>query len=294
MSNIDIFDNLTRTYYITFTNADSEEFVINPPSYLLTNFEGFEMPPTDVQLSRAPYQDGKTFIDQLFDERVITLEFAIFGETQQDLFDRRITVNRKFNSRLGLGTLTFQQIGGSTYSIDVITKSINFTNSTNKNYNMAVIQLIAPNPFWYDPTQVEQIMIGFSGGFSFPFSFPFNLGTVGSQVDVTNSGNVDTPVLIYFYGEVVDPTIQNLTTDEEIAIVKTVDDGDILIINTAFGEKSVLILSGGVYSNAFEYVDPDSIFWKLAPGSNTLKYTVTSEGANAQCRVYFYNRYSGV
>jgi hypothetical protein len=137
-------------------------------------------------------------------------------------------------------------------------------------------------------------MIGFSGGFSFPFSFPFNLGTVGSQLEVNNSGNIETPVIIYFYGEVVNPVIQNLTTEEDIIINQTVNDGDILIINTAFGEKSAMILSGGVYTNAFEYVDPDSIFWKLAPGDNTLKYTVNSEGANAQCRIYYYHRFSGV
>jgi len=27
---------------------------------------------------------------------------------------------------------------------------------------------------------------------------------------------------------------------------------------------------------------------------NMLKYTVSSEGANAQCRLYYYNRFSGV
>ena len=101
---INIFDNADRTYYITFTNANGEEFSINPPNYLLMGFKGFEMPSNDIQLSRAPYQDGRTFIDQLFDERVITLEIALFGDTQQELFDRRLVVNQRFNSRLGMGT----------------------------------------------------------------------------------------------------------------------------------------------------------------------------------------------
>jgi len=88
--------------------------------------------------------------------------------------------------------------------------------------------------------------------------------------------------------------MQNLTTDEDITIDGTIDDGDILIINTAFGEKSVLILSGGEYTNAFEYVDPDSVFWKLQPGDNVVRYTAASEGENAQCRLYYYHRYSGL
>ena len=289
-----IFYPTSRTYYINFVNSISEEFPIEPPNYLLLGFEGFEQPSTDIQMSKAPYQDGKTLIDDIFDERLITLTFAIFGDTQQEIFDRRALVNQKFNSRLGIGTLIFNQVNGNTYYLDVITKSINFTKSIESSYTIAVIQLIAPNPFWYDPTQIERIMVGFSGGFSFPFSLPVSFGTVGTQLTISNSGNIETPVLIYFYGEVVNPVIQNLTTEEEISIIQTIPDDDILIINTAFGEKSVMILSGGEYINAFEYVDPDSVFWKLKPSDNVVRYTVSSEGENAQCRIYYYNRFSGV
>lgn len=291
---VQILNNTTRTYYITFTNADDEEFTISPPNYLLLGFEGFGQGLVDIQMSKAPYQDGKTYVDNLFPERIITLEIAIYGDSQQEVFDRRLNVNQKFNSRLGIGTLTFQQVEGSTYCVDVITKSITFGRSTSKHYNVAIIELVAPNPFWYDPTQWESIMVGFSGGFSFPFSFPVSFGTVGTQIDMFNLGSVETPVTIYLYGEVVNPVITNLTTDEAITVTRTVDDGDILIINTAFGEKAAMVLTGGEYVNAFEYVDPDSIFWKLQPGSNTLGYTVASEGENAQCIIYYYHRFSGV
>jgi hypothetical protein len=291
---VEIYGNTTRTYYITFINANGDEFGINPPNYLLTDFDGFGISDSDIQLSKAPYQDGKTYIDQIFDEKVITLEFAIFGDTQQEIFDRRLNVNQKFNPRLGLGILKFEQVAGETYYIDVITKKISFGNVKSKYNNMAIVELIAPDPFWYDPTQAERILVGFSGGFSFPFSFPVSFGQVGTQLTISNAGDIDTPVIVYLYGEVVDPVIKNITTDEEISITKTVADGDILIINTAFGEKSVMILSGGAYTNAFEYVGSDSTFWKLSPGDNTVSYTVTSEGENAACRVYYYNRFSGV
>lgn len=289
-----IFYPFSRTYYLTFVNADDEEFPIEPPNYLLTGFEGFEQPSTDIQMSKAPYQDGKTFIDDIFDERVVTLTFTVFADDQQELFDRRYLINQKFNSHLGMGTLRLEQAEGSDYYLDVITKSINFIESNKSGYTTAVVQLIAPNPFWYDPTQVEEIMVGFSGGFSFPFSFPVSFGQVGSQITISNSGNVDTPILVYLYGEIEDPVVENTTTDESIIISQTIDDGDILIINTAFGEKSSMILSGGEYTNAFEYVDPDSVFWKLQPGDNSVRYTVSDEGENAGCRIYYYNRFSGV
>ena len=117
---------------------------------------------------------------------------------------------------------------------------------------------------------------------------------MGTQITINNAGNVDTPILITFSGEITDPVITNNTTGESLTIVKTINDGDTLIINTAFGSKSVQILSGGVYSNAFEYVDPSSKFWQLVPGENDISYSATSEGANAKGQLQYYQRYSGV
>jgi len=280
---------------LTYVNANDESFAIQD-NYILNKFSGFSEMPAIHQMSKAPYQDGKTYIDTLLDPRLMTLEILIKGDDRQEVFNRRLTVTKQFNSKLGVGKLIWEQEDGTQYYIDCVPYPPIFPHgkAQNKWYQVVILQFIAPNPFWYDPTQIQQIMVGFSGGFSFPFSFPINFGTVGTQIEAINTGNVDTPVMIYLYGEVVDPVITNITTGEAITIVKTVNDGDILIINTGFGEKGALILSGGEYINAFEYVDPESIFWKLKPGVNTFKYTVTSEGANAQCRIYYYHRFSGV
>jgi hypothetical protein len=188
--------------------------------------------------------------------------------------------------------LRFQNI--STYELEVITKSISFVDSTKTTHGMVVIQLIAPNPFWYDPIEVQEVMIGFSGGWSYSWSYPVSYGQIGTQLMVNNIGSIETPVRIYLYGRLENPTIKNLTTDQEISITKTIEDGEILIINTAFGEKSAMILSGGEYINAFEYVHPDSEFWSLVPGENQLIYTVSSEGENAECRILYNHRFVGV
>jgi len=281
---------------ISFTNANNITFNITGNYILSPNWSGFEDLPVDIKMSKAPYQDGKTYIDTVIDPKNPIIEFTIKGQNRQEIFDRRRTVLNHFNPKLGLGTLKWVQEDGTTFYLDCIPRQPVFPSGEGQSssHQITIIQFVAPNPFWYDPTQIEKIMVGFSGGFSFPFSFPFNLGTVGTQIIVSNLGSVDTPVMIYFYGEVVNPTIKNLTTEENISIIKTIADGEILIINTAFGEKSVMILSGGEYINAFEYIGSNSVFWKLKPGDNTVKYTVSSEGENAQCRLYYYNRFSGV
>lgn len=281
---------------ISFTNANDETFNITGNYILSPNWSGFGELPVDVQMSKAPYQDGKTYIDTIAEPRILTIEFAIMGDTRQEVFDRRLIVTRHFNPKLGLGILKWTQDDGTIYYLDCLVSKPVFPSGDGQSasHQIVIIQFIAPNPFWYDPTQVERILIGFSGGWSYPWSYPMSYGQVGTQIDVINTGNIDTPVMIYLYGEIVDPTIKNLTTEEEISVIHTIPDGDILIINTAFGEKAAMILSGGEYVNAFEYVDPDSVFWKLKPGYNLLGYTVASEGENAQCRIYYYNRFSGV
>ena len=281
---------------ISFENANSEIFNIQGNYILTPNWSGFGDMPVITQLSKAPYQDGETFIDTLYDKRILTVEFAITGSTRQQVFNRRLLVNRYFNPKLGLGKLIWQQEDGTIYHIDCIVSDLKFPDGEgqSQSHQMVIIQFIAPNPFWYDPNILTSYLVGFAGGLSFPFSFPINFGTVGTQITINNAGNVDTPILITFSGEITDPVITNNTTGESLTIVKTINDGDTLIINTAFGSKSVRILSGGVYSNAFEYVDPDSKFWQLVPGENDISYSATSEGANAKGQLQYYQRYSGV
>jgi len=279
---------------IIFTNSKENNFEISGNYILSPNWSGFGEVEVQHQRTRAPYQDGETYIDTLLNTRVMTIEFTILGVNRQEVFDRRRLVAEHFNPKLGIGTLKWIQ-EGKEFWIECIPDTPIFASGDgqSKNHQAVIIQFHAFNPYWYDPNQIQKVMVGFSGGWSYPWSYPISYGQIGTQLTINNVG-YETPVQIYFYGEVENPKIKNLTTNQEISIVKKIYDSEILIINTAFGEKSVTILSGGEYINAFEYVDPDSEFWNLIPGENILNYTATSEGENAECRVLYYYRYSGV
>jgi len=281
---------------LSFTNGDGDVLDIDNNYILSKNWSGFSESPVSHQMSKAPYQVGRTYIDSDFDARDCVIEFLIKADDRQTLFDRRRVITRHFNPKFGVGTLTWTQEDGGQYCLDCIPHLPIFVSGRGQNhwYQEVILRLTAPYPYWYDPEENQEVVFGFSGGLSFPFSFPISFGQVGARATLVNDGDVDTPVMIYLYGEIADPTIRNVTTDEEIIISGTISDGDIMIINTAFGEKSVLTLSGGVYTNTFEDVDPDSAFWNLEPGDNIIQYTTTNEGDNAQCRILWYNRYSGV
>lgn len=282
---------------IAYINANNERYNITLPNYPLKNWDGFEKAPVVHQMTKAPYQDGETLIDTVFESRQLNLEWTILADNEFQLEERRRIVTRIFNPKLGPGKIEWIQADGSTtFLIDCVPQDIIMPAGKARGitFQEVLLPFIAPKPFWYTPIQAEEYLVGFDGGLSFPFSFPINFGTVGTTINIINSGNVDTPIQIYFSGEVEDPIIKNETTGKELSIVKTINDGDILIINTKFGARSVQILSEGNYINAFEYVDPGSLFWKLIPGENIVTYTATSEGVNAKCKILYYNHYSGV
>jgi len=287
---------ISITTDIKFINSNGETFNFSIPNYALQQWEGFESVKVSHKTTKAPYQDGETLIDSVFESKQLSLQFEIQAETRALLQLRRRIVSRYFNPKLGLGKLVYTDDNGNVFHLDCIVEDIIMPGGDAKGptWQQVLITFIAPNPFWYDPNILTSYLVGFAGGLSFPFSFPLNFGTVGTQITINNSGNVDTPILITFSGEITDPVITNNTTGESITIIKTINDGDTLIINTAFGSKSVQISSGGVYSNAFEYVDPSSKFWQLVPGENDISYSATSEGANAKGQLQYYQRYSGV
>lgn len=276
---------------ISFINSQGKKFTIHKDYVLSPRWAGFGDLFIENKFKKAPYQKGSTYIDTVFKERVSTLEFTILADSRQKIFERRFTIIKDFNPELGLGILEWEQEDGTKYQIELIPSDIIFADGDGQGptHQEVIIQFQAPYPFWYSPELLEQYFIGFSGGLSIPFSFPWTFGEIGTEVELIYNGNTNAPVLIYMNGEVVNPEIKNLTTGKTIKINTTIPDGSILVINTKFGKKSVRIDG----ENAFQYVAPESEFWELIPGINKIKYTATSEGVNAKCKLTYYEWFTG-
>ena len=104
----------------SFTNANDETFEIHGNYLLSPNWSVGELP-VDIKMTKAPYQDGKTYIDTIVDPRNPIIEFTIRGTTRQEVFDRRLIVDRHFNSKLGIGTLKWlQKLRSKWYVLNII------------------------------------------------------------------------------------------------------------------------------------------------------------------------------
>ena len=286
------------SHQIYFTNSNDDTILLSEAPYELISADGLSYLEVDTQTQKAPFQDGLTYLDSLLSARVIDIELNIRANTYEDLFVKKHEIQKIFNPKLGLGVLRYVYPGGEREIEAVATyvpKMFNGANQMNPNYQKVFITLLCPNPAFRDTTKTTINVSSFTGGFDFLMEFSIDFGLVGQQATVTNEGELPTPILATFQGPVTNPVLQNLTTGEQIKITLNIPSGYRLEINTAFGEKSVILYNpSNVGTNAFYTVDPSSTFFMLQPGENILSYASTTSAGNDVLTVEYYNRYLGV
>lgn len=211
------------------------------------------------------------------------------------VYENRRKLLRFFNPKLGKGRLKWTRVDGE-FAIKAVRDELSFVNDDSWYYwQKAILELHAPDPAFFDPSEASWVLASFTGGFELPFSFPLQFGTIGQNLTLENKGDLPSPVVIHFRGPLKNPVLENITTGEEISIVHEIPSDETLIINTAFGQKSVEVEKpDGSRSNAFHYVSLDSTFWQLVPGENDVSYAATEESGNAAVTLSFYHRYEGV
>lgn len=280
-----------------FTNRLGESVLIdsNNPPLLLSKLEGVGGAPAIIQMEKAPYQDGSTYIDTVLEPRYLTIEGMIWSTHTAEVMERRRKLVRVLNPRLGPGTLRLE-FDSVVREIEAVAEtSPVFPDKGRKPMQQFIISLVCPDPAWRSDEEETWTLASFIGGFSLPFSFPLSFGTVGQTLDVENYGDLESPVFIRMIGPLKNPVLENVTTGQRISITREILEGESLEINTAFGKKSVTIIdSNNNRSNAFHYVSPDSEFWQMVPGLNTVSYAATEESSSSAVTISFYHRYAGV
>lgn len=280
-----------------YTSSNGQTIELYGAPFHLYFFEGIGDVEANIQMQKSPYQDGSTPVDATLNERHIAIELKIRGKNEEDLANKKRQLSSAFNPKSGLGLLRCQSTIDNVKEIYAMSENIPFypdgPTNRGKDFQKALINLIAPNPYWQDiyPTNIK--LEDFVSNFRFPFHFPVKFATRGDSRDIINNGDVPTSVQVTFSGEAVNPKITNLTTGEFIKVNRSIPDGYKLIIDTSFGNKRVdIVAPDGVKTNAFHYIDLDSTFFQLDVGEN--KLTFITEGGQPDVYVEYRNRYLGV
>ncbi|MET3658171.1 phage tail family protein [Sporosarcina psychrophila] len=279
---------------ITYTNSRGDSIVLSHRApFLLSKIDGLGDVDATVQMQKSPFQDGSTHVDTLLEPRFLSLQVSIIGRGREDVSAKREELARVFNPKLS-GVILFEN-GRVSREIKAHPEHVPKYPSDDRGltYQIALVNLVCPNPYWQDINPINIKLQDFVGNFFFPISFPASFSIRGDEKNLFNEGHAPTPIKVTFRGEAVNPMITKVSTGEFIRINRTIPAEHSLVITTDFDYRTVRIVDPyGNEKNAMGYIDLDGTFFSLDVGENNLKF-ITS-GGNPEVFIEYRNLYLGV
>lgn len=281
-----------------FTNARGETITWGADgAHVLTRLDGMAGLTALVTTSRAPGQDGETWLVSRLPMRTLTLTGAVLG-TGHTLGHERAWLMRVTNPRLGPGVLTVTGYGSTRRTTAYVDGAPTLDESAALPWQTYTLTLTCPTPYWEDADESVVEMRRQVGGLRFPLVLPtyFALVNTTRRYLVRNLGDVDCPLTMEFSGGAINPVLTNLTTGEAIKINTTIPDGHTLVVSTAYGGKRALLRDDatGQTTDAMAQLDLSSVFFDLRVGDNYLTYNADEGAAGATVRARWRTRYAGL
>jgi Phage tail protein len=282
---------------IIFTNARGQSVELkNSAPFLLESIDGLGDVNADIQTQKAPFQDGSTYIDSVLQERPISIQITILTPDKPTLLQKRQYLASVFNPKLGLGTLRYEN-GETIREIEAVPDGVPVFPSGRENrgptFQKALVNLLCPNPFWKSTEITEEPT--FEPLFKFPFEGIFEIGMQRDNRIIVNDGDAPAPLQIEFHGPAVNPMIVNKTTGEFIKVNQTLEENEIMEIDTTPGRKSVYFVQpDGTKRNVFNWIDLDSTFFQLVVGENEIEYSADSDIQGAIVNIRYSKLYNAV
>ncbi|MGE7946468.1 phage tail family protein [Lysinibacillus sp. NPDC093688] len=284
---------------VTYTNRFGEVVTFGGPPFYLQEITGLGDVPTNIQMQRVPYEDGSTLIDVLLEEREIDITFLIVNAVDDGGYEtvsrRRTEIARIVNPKLGPGTLRYEN-EYLVREILVVASSVPIFpdgGGRAKTLQKTMINFVAPDPYWRSLKIEEEP--AFKPLFQFPFSGPFQMGMQRDRRIINNDGDAEAPLYIEFYGPAKNPKIENVTKEEFIKVNQTLAEGEKMVIDTTPNVKLVEFVGvNGARRDVTNWLDLDSIFFKLQLGENDINYTADNDVQGAVVNISYHKRYNAV
>lgn len=244
-------------------------------------------------------QDGDTYLGNRIESREIEISGSINERNKEIAFDFRRRLNHVLNPHLA-ATLTYEYgdfkrvIDCKVDNAPVYSRKAIFQDFT--------IQLVCLDPFWRMENEMREEIATWIGAFEFPEEIPEPEGwEIGYRlpsliVNVHNGGDVKAGIKVVFkaIGEVKDPTILNVDTQQFIKFNMTLKAGDVLSVSTGYGKKRAILTRNGIETDAFRYIDMDSTYLQLEIGDNLFRYSAAENEENLEVIIYHNDYYLGV
>lgn len=246
-------------------------------------------------------QVGSSVTNTSLEPRPVTIEGWVLAESENHMTSLKGRLNTFVNPQEEIDliysdyVLRFKPDESVKYSIN--------TQENNEIFCKFQIVGTAHNPMFSEVSENESTFASTKAMFHFPLilskSLPDKGVVFGKRsesliVNAYNKGSVSIGMRIVFKanGEVVNPCLININTQEEFKINKTLTAEEEVEINTNTGMKKVKGRIGNdEFTNYYMYKDIDSSWLKLDVGDNLFRYNADEGIDNLDVFVYFNNQF---
>lgn len=248
--------------------------------------------------SNSMGQHGDTYIGQRYEPRDITIAGSINSTDKDRVLALRRKAEKVLNAELEAKLVyTYKDY------VRVIDCKVDGKPTFKKNnvFMTYSIPITCCNPFWREETEVQKDIAAWVSTWEFDFEITDEGMEMGYRepsiiVSVENEGDVKSGMRIEFRagGTVVNPILFNVNTREYVKINATMEAGDIIAVNTEYGQKGVTLTRDGEETDYFRYMDIDSTFMQLDIGENVFRYGADGDTTTLEVTIYYNNKYLGV
>lgn len=254
----------------------------------ILSLEGFAASDYEVNISKNALYDGGNITGIKISSRNINVQFEEDNRNKNRLLN---FFNPKYDGTLyaTIGTVT-KYINYRVERFGLVQKNLSIP-------PVISVDLICPDPYFYDVKDDGRNIAGRQALFAFPFIWQRDRGLVSDykvftdQTLVVNDGDVETGLTVEFRctGAVENPKIELVSTGEYMRILKSCEAGDTILFETNTANKNIYV-NGEKYTN----FDPASTFFSLREGENVLKYGSDSGYEALDVYVHYRAKYLGV
>lgn len=274
--------------------GDQLTFAQNSP-FTITEIQGLNPPSATINTSELALIDGAKFNSAKLNMRSMNVAFAIEYQAAKNRLEVfKVLKSKQYVKLYYNGQYRQVMIEGYIESIDITYFEMK---------QIVTCAILCPSPYFMEAQEVINELQTIIGAFHFPFASTEEpelvLGYISNDVGITitNDGDVDCGLIIELFANqpVSNPKVFNYITGDFIGLNYSMQEGDLITIDTRKGQKSVTLLRNGVETNLFNYVIKNSTWLQLSANGDTFVYEADGD-YNGALNVTFkhYNLYEGV
>ena len=272
------------------------EFAYTFP-FFLHEYSGIHDYDGNVATIKSAFGVGVSYIGTSVNSRNINLTIAFRDDQNAQM--RKSQLYNIFPLK-DYGTLYYYE-GDIERKINYYVEKVTLTRNTNIIY--ASISLICPSPYFMDSEETIATLNNWDKLFKFKLEIPEGTGiefgrkNESTSIEIENNSHIPYGLTIVFManGEVVNPSLKNVKTNEVMKLNYTLELGEQIIITTYNNDKTIThIDSNGNETNITNSLVFGTKFLQAPNGVNKYAASADTGSANLDCSISYYNYYEAV